>query len=188
MTRAPRLLAFAMVLVWLVGSASTSSVARAEVDYRPDLALPQWDWAVGVSGGLAFGEDGSQRSMGALGAVDLSLLHGFFGAHLSLRAHPEGSSVRLGAVAEVSWWYLVMVGAGVGVGAMADHGGPKVPPTTVTVTFVVGVPFLLTRLEDGEAGAIVLVPYGRPGLRIGGRDLAGFHEAGLMLKWTTYGF
>ena len=180
--------AWLMALASVAALAAATTDARAEVDYRPDLALPHWDWAVGVSGGVAFGEDGSQRSTGGLGAVDVSLLHGFFGAHLSLRAHPEGTSVRLGAVAELSWWYLVMVGAGVGVGAMADHGGPKVPPTSVALTFVVGVPFLLARVEGGEAGAIVLVPYGRPGLRIGGGDLAGFHEAGLMLKWTTYGF
>lgn len=168
---------------------AASPAAHAEVDYRSDLDLPHLDVAVGLSAGVAFDEDASRRSTGALGGVDVSLLHGFFGAHLGLRAHPEGGSVRLGAVAEVSWWYLVLLGAGVGVGALAGDGGPRVPRSAVALTFLVGIPFPVARLDDGAAGSLVLVPYGRPGLRfLADGDIAGFHEVGLMLKWSSFGF
>ena len=43
---------------------------------------------MGLSGGFAFGEGMGRASMGGAGGVDLSYLHGVFGAHLSFNARP----------------------------------------------------------------------------------------------------
>lgn len=168
---------------------ATAPPARAEFDWPVTLAVPDMDVAFGVTGGVAFGEDARARQLGALVGVDASLLTGVFGLHVGLQGHPEGFSTRLGATVEATVWYLVMVGVGARFGALVGDGGPGIPDTTVALTVFVGIPIPLVRLCDGERGTLVLMPYARPGLRVAAvDDLSGFHEAGLMLKWTSFGF
>lgn len=163
--------------------------ARAEFDYPVTLRVPSWDVGVGLSGGVAFGEGGERWSSGALGGVDGYLLHGVFGLHLGVRAHPEGESTRVEGLAELSWWYLVMLGAGVTVGRMAAPGGPGVPASSLGFRALVAFPLPIWRLDGGRGGAFVLMPFVRPGLRFLGRgQVVGYHEAGLSLAWTSFGF
>ncbi len=81
---------------------AASPAARAEIDYPVTLDLPEWDVALGVSGGLAFDEVGGTRHTGALVGVDAGLLHGVFGLHLGLRTWREGWDWRVGGLVEVT--------------------------------------------------------------------------------------
>ena len=56
---------------------------------------------------------GGGFAMGALGGLDVSYLHGVFGAHLSLSASRERTGVRLQPLGELTLWYLGLFGAGV---------------------------------------------------------------------------
>lgn len=165
--------------------------SRAEIDWPIQLPLPEMDLAFGVYGGAAFGED---APAGGLVGLEVSLLEGVFGVHAGLRGHREGRADRVGLSLEATWWYLLMLGAGVQVGWMTDEGGPEVPDTAVTLHVLVALPIPLWRIGEGASGALVIVPYGRPGLRFkdenarGDSNVVGFHDAGLMLKWTSFGF
>ncbi len=182
------------VAVWTAGLCCAlwlawAPAARAEFDYPVTLRVPSWDVGLGLTGGVAFGEGARRLNSGVLGGVDGYLLHGVFGLHVGLRAHPEGESTRVEGLAEVSWWYLVMLGAGVTVGRTTGPGGPGVPASSLGFRALVALPFPLWRLDDGRAGTLVLMPFVRPGLRFLTRgQVVGYHEAGLSLAWTSFGF
>jgi hypothetical protein len=187
-TRGPAVLFFAVA----ISAIATSLPARAELDWPARIPLPHHDIAVGVSGGLAFGEDLGdsmrRRPLYGLGGVDVSWLHGVFGLHLGLHAHPEGSTTRVGGTLEATVWYVVMLGLGGSYGVSTDDSDPAVARHARGLTFFLGVPFPIARLGRGR-GAIALVPYVRPGVRFhGAGDVSGFHQAGLQIRWTSFGF
>ncbi len=179
-------LALALALV----AVAAPPVARAAIDYPVVMDLPDWDVAIGLSGGLAFGESGRARHRGALVGLDVGLLQGVAGLHLGVRGWREGWGWRLVGSLEATVWYVGLFGVGVSYGAMGGEGGPDVPDEAVALTFLIAAPVLLSRLgDDGDAGALVLAPYGRPGLRFEqGGGLRGHHEVGLMLRWTSFGY
>jgi hypothetical protein len=170
---------------------SVAAPAHAEVDWPLDAHLPHHDVAVGVSGGMAFGEGHRRGSMGALGGLDVSYLHGVFGAHLSLSAFPERTGVRLQPLGELTLWYLALFGAGVSVAPMLGEVPTDVPKTAVALHALLGVPIPLWSpgTPADPQGAFVMVPFVRPGLRLGPKGaVTGHHVVGLMLKWTSFGF
>ena len=160
---------------------------HAEFDWPLGAHLPHHDMAVGVTGGVAFGEaDGRAAITGAAG-LDLSYLHGVFGAHLSLSAFPERTGVRVQPLAEVTFWYVALFGAGVSVAPMVGEVPDGVPATAVALHALLALPIPLWS-PDGS-GTFVIVPFARPGLRLGPRSaVTGHHTVGLMLKWTSFGF
>jgi hypothetical protein len=161
------------------------NASRAEFDWPLTLRLPDRDVAVGISGGVAFGEARDLHGVGGAGGVKVSLLHGLFGLHTSLRFHREGYSYRLSGGLEASFWYVVLVGAGAEVGGMLGKGGPGVPPLAAAMTVLIAFPVPVAKLGDG--GSLWVVPYARPGMRFEGpEDVTGFHELGLMLEWTSF--
>ncbi len=170
--------------------------ARAEVDWSVDMALPDRDFAFGLTGGVVFDEDRRDAATSGMLGLDASYLDGLFGAHLGVRAHREGFDWRVAGLAEVTWWYLLLLGTGVQVGQMLGDGGPGVPDTAVALTLLVGAPFPIATLDEGRGGSLVLMPYGRPGLRFRGerpgldRDdrVRGYHEIGVSLRWTSFGW
>ena len=170
-------------------SISVATGARAEVDLPAVMRGPDLDIAVGLAGGVGFSETLDRSTTGPVGGVDLSLLDGAFGLHGAFRLSTEGHGMRFNSVIEISWWYVVMLGVGGGVGIMTEDGGPDLADVVGSMTMLIAVPFPVLRLSEGSCGAIVLMPYVRPGLRFHGADaITGFHEAGLMVKWTSYGF
>jgi len=161
--------------------------AHGEFDWPVGAHLPHHDLAVGVTGGLAFGEADGRPAFSGVGGIDLSYLHGVFGAHISLAAFPERTGVRVQPLAEVTFWYVALFGAGVSVAPMVGDVPSGVPPTAVALHVLLGVPIPLW--SPGESGALVLVPFTRPGLRLGPRGaITGHHTVGVMLKWTSFEF
>lgn len=164
---------------------------HAEVDWPLSATLPQHDIAVGLTGGVALGEgDGPARVVGA-GGLDVSYLHGTFGAHLSLSVFPERTGIRIQPLAEVTLWYVALFGAGVSVSPMVGDVPDDVPATAVALHVLLGFPIPLwsSRDSEREAGALFLVPFARPGLRLGPqRSIEGHHTMGMMLKWTSFAF
>lgn|GEM_PF-1829801 len=183
MTSARRVAAWVAVTLALAVSGPASAV-----EYPVHMSLPDWDLAVGLTGGVAFDERGGVSHTGVLAGLDLSLLDGVLGLHLGVRTHREGYSWRVGGLAEVTAWYVVLVGVGCRFGHMVDSGGPGVRDSEVGLTVLVGVPFPLARLDEGRAGSLVLMPFARPGFRFDGDGVAGFHEVGLSLRWTSFGW
>jgi hypothetical protein len=182
----------AAALVLALGLLGAASPARAEFDWPVRVPRPHHDIAIGLSGGIAFGEDLHdslrRRPIYGLGGVDASWLHGIFGLHLGLHAHPEGTTTRVGATLEATVWYVVMLGLGASYGVTVGDPDREVPRRVPGLTLFIGVPFPIARLPAGH-GALVLVPYVRPGIRFHGHgDLSGFHHAGLQLRWTSFGF
>lgn len=176
-----------LALGWVWGG--WAPAARAEFDYPVTLRVPSWDVGVGLSGGVAFGEGATRLTSGALGGVDAYLLHGVFGLHVGVRAHPEGESTRIEGLGEVSWWYILMLGVGVTVGHTTSPPGPGVAASSLGFRALVALPLPLWRFDEGRDGALVLMPFVRPGLRFVGRgEVVGYHEAGLSLAWTSFGF
>ncbi|TNF35010.1 MAG: hypothetical protein EP329_06660 [Deltaproteobacteria bacterium] len=174
----------------LVALALAVAVTRPAwaIDYPVHLPLPDWDVAVGLTGGVAFDEVGGVSHTGALASVDLGLLDGVLGLHLGLRTHREGESWRVGGLVELTAWYVVLLGVGCRFGHMVESGGPDVADDEVGLTVLVGIPFPLARLDEGRAGSLVLMPFARPGLRFDGGQVEGFHEVGLSLRWTSFGW
>jgi hypothetical protein len=164
--------------------------ASAEFDWPLSSRLPSHDVAVGVSGGVAFGESGERFTVGGAGAVDLSYLHGVFGAHLSLSASVERTGVRLQPTLELTFWYVALVGAGLSVAPFLGEAPRDVPETAVALHMIVGLPIpLWTTGPDGDSGSLCLVPFARPGFRVqDAGTVKGHHTVGLMLKWTSFGF
>jgi len=148
-----------------------------------DLPLPQTDLAIGLVGGAAFGELRGQR--GALVGADVGLLHGVLGVHLGVRTFPEGRGQRFGVLAELTVWYVVLLGVGVRHDVMVSGEDRLLPEAPWGVTFLIAVPFPIARLGGG---ALLVAPYARPGARFVSDGVSGFHEAGLMVRWTSFGF
>ncbi len=166
-----------------------SARAEAEFDWPVSVSLPDNDWAVGVSGGVAFGEELRARTTGWLAGLDVSWLDGVFGIHGGLRVHREGFDHRLVGYLEATVWYVVLIGAGSHFGGMLGDGGPRVTARVVALHGYFGVPIPVARLGGGAMGALVVLPYVRPGMRWGdGGDVYGYHEAGVALRWTSFGF
>ena len=90
--------------------------AKAEFNWPLNATLPNHDLAVGLTGGVAYGEQGGQGAFGALGGVHVSYLHGVMGAELTLLTHPERTGVRLEVLTEMTVWYVFLIGVGVGLG------------------------------------------------------------------------
>lgn len=165
-----------------------SAEAKAEFDWPALSHLPHHDIALGLSGGVTFGESGERSNIGASGALDLSYLHGLFGAHLSLGAYPERTGVRLQPLAEFTFWYVVLVGAGLSVSPLVGERPADVSETAVALHVFLGLPVPLWSAGEG-AGAFWLVPFARPGLRVQERgEVEEHHTLGLMLKWTSFPF
>lgn len=163
--------------------------AAAEVDYPVRIPLPALDVAVGLTGAWAFDEGPSARNTGGLVGIDVGVLDGVLGVHLGVRTHREGRAWRLGGLAELTVWYGLLLGVGARFGTMLDDGGPGVPTDEVGLTLLVAVPWPVVRLDGGRAGALVVVPYARPGFRFrGDAGVSGLHELGVMLRWTSFGF
>ena len=180
-----RLLALGLVAVLLAVPARAS----AEADWPIDLKLPDLDWAVGVGAAAAFGDKGGKAETGLLLAADVSFLHSMFGATLGVRAYKEGAAWRVGGLAEVTFWYLVMIGVGASIGWMTADGGPRARDQEVAIHAMLGVPFPMWSIEDGARGTMVAMPYARPMMRFEAHgDIEGFYEIGLMLKWTSFGY
>ena len=183
--RASRALALALVL-----TLGLSEDVHAEFDWPLTAQLPSHDFAVGLTGGVAFGESGERFTTGAAGGVELSYLHGVFGAHLSLSAFVERTGVRLQPLAEVTFWYAALVGAGVSVSPLLGERPEDVPETAIALHMMVGLPVPLWSAEPGEkGGSFFLIPFARPGLRIQDAGvIKGHHVVGLMLKWSSFEF
>lgn len=181
--------AASLVAIGLVLGAATP--AHAEIDWPLSATLPQHDVAVGLTGGVAFSESSRVTSVAGAGGVDLSYLHGVFGAHLSLSAFPERTGVRLQPLAEVTLWYVGLFGAGVSVAPMLGKVPDDVPATAVALHTLLGFPIPLWSPGGSGAGngGFFIVPFARVGLRLGPRrDVAGHHTVGIMLKWTSFDF
>ena len=176
-------------LVALALTLCISSPARAEVDWPLGAHLPEHDIALGVTGGMAFGEDHRRGNMGALAGLDVSYLHGVFGAHLSLTTFRERTGIRLQPLGEITLWYLALFGVGASIAPMLGDIPRDVPETATALHGLVGIPIPVWRPGTPEepGGAFLLVPFARPGLRLGPRGaITGHHTVGLMLKWTTF--
>ena len=76
--------------------------ARAEYDWPLDIAMPDHDWALGLGGGLAIGEEARRGDLGALMTVSGSWLDGPFGLHLTAYGHRERRAHRLGGALEAT--------------------------------------------------------------------------------------
>ena len=175
------------VCVMMFAQISCLRSAHAEDAWPIHLTFPHHDWAMGLSGAAAFSEHGGEKLTEALFGVDASYLHDLFGVHLSLRVQTEGDAFRVGALLEASVWYLVMFGVGASVGWLTDDVTGPNPETLPAVHVMVGIPFPLFNLDEGVGGTVVGMPYVRPMIRfLGGEEIAGFFELGVMLKWTSF--
>ncbi|MEC9072529.1 MAG: hypothetical protein VX938_09135, partial [Myxococcota bacterium] len=125
-------------------------------------------------------------SQGALLGVEAGWHHGVVGAQVGLRTYREGQALRVTGTVEITAWYMVLIGAGGRFGDMLEPGGPGVPTRETALTLFVGVPIPMWK---GSSGAWVLMPFVRPGVRLGdSKGLSGHHEAGLGFRWTSYGW
>ncbi len=163
-------------------------------DYPRGIALPDSDVALGLSGGVGSVEPWGRRTTGPHTSLDLSWLDGLWGLHASLSGQREGQSWRAGATLEATYWYVLLVGIGVGHGRMVDEGGPGIADRTSRLSILLGAPFVVARLGASEAsgaGALALAPWVRPWVRLAGaqgREARGGMHAGLSLRWTSYRF
>jgi len=156
------------------------------VDWPTTLPLPSHDLSVGFVSGVAFGEGRGTASRGALLGVEAGWHHGVLGAQLGVRAHREGQALRMTGAVEITAWYLVLLGIGGRHGIMLEPGGPGVPEREWALTLFVGVPIPVWK---NPGGAWVLMPFVRPGIRLGDLEgISGHHELGLGLRWTSYGW
>jgi len=167
--------------------------ACASLDPPVPYRLPDDDWALGVTVATAWDEADSVLRGGALLGLDGSWLDDVFGLHAGVRLQREGRGERLSGLVEASAWYVLLMGLGLRLGATIDAAGPQVPRFAVDLTLLVALPIPLWRDCLGRRGALVIAPYARPGFRLSGRDpdpddLRGFHELGVMLRWTSYAF
>ena len=178
----------AAIALCLLGTAGD---ARAEFDWPLMSALPDHNIALGISGGLAFSEDHGRGSMGLALGLDLSYLHGPLGVHLSLNTFRERTGWRVQPMGEVSIWYVALFGVGVSVAPMVGELPSDAPAAPVALHALLGFPIPILSLgeADDAGGALVLVPFARPGLRLGERGaVTGHHTVGVMLKWTSFSF
>jgi len=166
-------------------------------DYAVPLHLPDNDWAVGVSGAVVWDESTAIDQGKGLVGLDASWLDGVWGVHAGVRYHAErGGIQRVGGLLEATGWYGVMFGLGVRVGVAVeglDDAPSETHPsrTAVDLTALIALPIPVWKQHD--VGAIVVLPYVRPGYRITGNDkdpddIRGFHELGVSVRWTSFSF
>lgn len=180
-----------------LGLASLALAGCASFDPAVPYRLPDDDWAVGVSGAVVWDESESPLTGGPLGGLDVSYLDDVFGLHAGLRLQHEGRGERLAGLVEATAWYVLELGAGLRYGGMvSDAGvdaGEAVPDRALDLTFIVALPIPVWRDCVDRAGALVIAPYARPGLRLTGGDpdaddVRGFHEIGITVRWTSFAF
>lgn len=179
------LLSFVLVSL---GCGSLGSVDPA-VPYR----VPDGDWALGVTVATAWDESASPVDGGGLLGVDVGWLEHVFGLHAGMRIQHEGKGERLSGLVEATAWYVLLFGVGARAGWMVSDGGPGVPDAAFDVTLLVALPLPLWKDCRERSGALVIAPYARPGFRLTGGDpdpddVRGFHELGLMLRWSSFAF
>jgi hypothetical protein len=164
----------------------------ATVDPALPMRLPDSDHAVGISVALA------QRSRPHFG-VDYAYLDGVFGLDAGLSIEGEADVARVALRTEALVWYGLVFGLGARVGWLTSRAWdaelatpePVRPPRFATdLTALVAYPLAVW---SSPAGAILIAPYLRPGLRVApsahpGAVLSGVHEFGLMLRWSTFSF
>ncbi len=188
------------------------SSACGTFDPAVPMSLPDDDYAVGISTGLAWDEaadvlafGASRGSQGVVG-LDVGYLDSVFGLHGGLSLHGELATERLSVRFEATAWYGLLFGLGTRVGWLVGDPTPyelsapsRIPEpaaTSVDLTALVALPIPLWSDCEGRAGALVIAPYARPGLRLSGAadgthhedTIRGFHEVGLMLRWSSFAF
>jgi len=186
--------------------------ACGTIDPAVPMSLPDDDYAIGISSGLAWDEaadvfavGASRGSQGVVG-LDVGYLDSVFGLHGGLSMHGELATERLSVRLEATAWYGLLFGLGARVGWLVgdptpyELSGPSQIPepdaTSVDLTALIALPIPLWSDCEGRAGALVLAPYARPGLRLTGAadgthredTIRGFHEVGLMLRWSSFSF
>ena len=148
--------------------------------------MPEHDITVGISGGVNFGEKARAAHRGPSLGVSLGYHHDFLGVQLEVGGRREGMTSQVGGSVDIMFWYLALVGGGVTYWKSLSTSHSDIPATAWGVSGFVGIPIPLARLGSG---ALVLVPYARPGLRFAATDnVQGHHEAGLRLSWSTFDF
>ena len=184
MRRAPSITLVALTLA----CAHSLHAACATLDPAVPMRLPEHDLAVGLSGGVVYDERGDHGSFGALGGADVGYLHDVWGVHVGLRVQREGDAERLSVLVEGTVWYGFLFGLGTRFGWLVTDTDPilAIPHQAVDLTFLLALPIPI-------GGHFVVAPYARPGLRLTGGDpdpddVRGFHEVGLMLRWTSFAF
>ena len=163
----------------------------ASFDPGVPTRLPDADWAVGASLGVTWDEAKDPLRGGGLVGVDASFLEDVFGLHAGLRLQREGRGTRLSGLVEATAWYLVLFGVGARVGGLVADAGEDIPERTAELTFLFALPIPVWRDCLERRGALVVMPYARPGLRfLGGREdrIRGVHELGISLRWTSFSF
>jgi hypothetical protein len=177
-----------LCLVLFALASFASSDARAEFDWPLDWRLPSADISVGLSGGLNFGEEGSDFNAGPAFSATFAWHHGLLGLRAAVGAKREGLAMHVGATVDVLFWYVVLIGGGASYWEALEEPGREIPREAWGVGAFVGVPIPVMSLEGG-GGTLVLLPYGRPGIRFGENgDVQGHHEIGISLEYTTFGF
>ncbi len=194
-------LASGLRLVALVALLALVLSSCSALEPRPDdlpMHLPSNDFAFGIDTGLIWGDDDGLQLAPSAG-LEVSWLDGAYGLHGGVAFHPEADVARVAVRAEATVWYAALFGVGLRAGPLTRRPwdrelaepAPTRPPAFATdLTALMALPLAVWRREG--QGAFVVLPYVRPGLRLGGgtRDGAtsGIHELGLMLRWTTYAF
>lgn len=165
-----------------------ASESRAEFDWPLDWQLPDADISVGITGGVNFGEEGSDFNTGPALGASFSLHDGFLGIRAAVGARREGLSNHLGGTVDVLFWYVVLIGGGVSYWEALDEPGREIPRRAWGVSAFVGLPIPLLRFKT-TGGTLALMPYGRPGIRFGEAGaVQGHHEVGISIEYTTFGF
>jgi len=171
-----------------VGCGSFGAIDPA-VPYR----VPDGDWALGVTVATAWDEAASPVDGGGLIGVDVAWLEHVFGLHAGVRVQHEGKGERLSGLVEATAWYVLLFGVGARAGWMVSDGGPEVPDAAFDLTLLIALPIPLWKDCADRTGALVIAPYARPGFRLTDGDpdpddVRGFHELGLMLRWSSFSF
>jgi hypothetical protein len=171
-----------LVLSFLLGA----QVAHADFDWPLGWQLPNHDIALGLAGGVNFGETGESFNSGPSASVSIGYHHKLLGIRGSVSTRHEGLSQHVGGGIELTVWYVVLVGGGVTYWEALAEPGRDIPIKAWGMSGFVALPLPLARLGSST---LVIMPYARPGLRFAADGaVQGHHEAGLSLEWTTFGF
>ena len=162
------------------------------VPYR----LPDDDWSLGVTVATAWDERAGPLEGGGLLGIDAGWLEDVFGLHAGVRVQREGLGERVSGLVEATAWYVLLFGLGARVGAMVSDPGPGkpyIPDVAFDLTLLFALPIPLWKDCRDRTGALVIAPYARPGFRVTGGDpdpddVRGFHELGIMLRWSSFAF
>jgi len=196
--------------VFFVAALLALPSACGTVDPAVPMSLPDNDYAIGLSSGLAWDEAadvfavGAARGSQGVVGLDVGYLDSIFGLHGGLSLHGELATERLSLRVEATAWYGLLFGLGARVGWLVGDptpyelsAPPKIPEpdhTSVDLTALLALPIPLWSDCEGRAGALIIAPYARPGLRLTGAadgtpradTIRGFHEVGLMLRWSSF--